>query len=192
MFGWKPKGVKAQAEILDAGTRVGALALRDGYAFGTYEYQVELRPPGQPTHRGVATGLACSGCPPEPGDILEVTYYAKGPATFVLDQDERFVPAVVAKQHVDSAAAEEAEYVHLEKKGGRGMATVTAIRRARHRFGNVETHFDVRVAPKSGDPFDSTVVEWIYEELPPSRPKVGERRRVLFDPDDQSRITWLD
>ncbi len=69
MFGRNAnKGLAAQAVILDEGTLIGKPQLNAGYAYGNFNYQVEVRPPGQPTHRAMASGLACTGCKPEPGD----------------------------------------------------------------------------------------------------------------------------
>lgn len=70
MFGRNAKGLVAQAALLDAGTLIGKPNIVDGHAHGNFDYQVEVRPPGQPTHRAIASGLACTGCRPEPGDVI--------------------------------------------------------------------------------------------------------------------------
>jgi len=190
MFGRKPKLIEAQAEILDAGKQLEPPKLVDGYAFAPFEYLVEVRIPGELPRRTAARGLACTGCRPEPGDVLAVKCEPQGAATFELDADERYAPVAVARQQQQAAVDKDALFGRLEESGARGTATIVAVRAGRHRFANVETFSDVRVVPKSGEPFDATIVEWISESFPQFVPVVGQKRRVVFDPADRALIDW--
>jgi hypothetical protein len=188
MFGWKAKAIEAQAEILDEGLLLDKPKLVSGYAYGTFEYQVEVRPADMPAQRAVASGLACTGCKPEPGDVVRVKFLPKeGTATFELEGDARYDPVVVSKEHVDFGVAKDGLYAVLES-GDRGVATVVAVRIGRHRFDNEEIRTDVRIKTRSGAELDATIVEWLRKDDP--RPTVGETRPVAFDSADVSRIDW--
>jgi hypothetical protein len=192
MFGRKPKLIAAQAEILDEGKMTGAPTRVGKYAYCAFEYQVEVRPSDQPAYRTVASGLACTACRPERGDVIAVSCDAtKGTVKFELDGDVRYDPAIVAKQMMEFADAETAMCQALYEGGTPGVATVVAVRTGRHRFTNVEVRADVHVKTR-GEEFDVTIVEWVSENSVDVIPTVGEKRRVRFAPRDRSKIMWWD